>query len=174
VTTDWITRGLCVGAPADAWFGDGELSPDKNTALLKQGYNTCEQCPVSRPCYELAATTGEAHGIWGGVPFGGKSNRVYVRRRLTRMQEIWAARGEATHPVGKFTDADRWFDPTQRDALILPLTKARTTLPRAQRGRQPRHGNESCWRRGCRCEDCTAWKQQQDDRRRQAAAEAAS
>jgi hypothetical protein len=156
----WISRGLCVGAPADAWFGDGELSPDKNTALLKQGYNTCEQCPVSRPCYELAATTGEAHGIWGGVPFGGKSNRVYVRRRLTRMQEIWAARGEATAPLGKFTDADRrWFDPTQRDALILPMPAARPTLPRAQRGRQPRH---------------TAWKQQQDDRRRQAAAEAAS
>lgn len=134
---DWMSRGLCVGASSDLWFGVPNVDPHANTALNKQAYAVCERCPVSRPCYEMAAAEGEKHGIWGGVPFGGKSNRVYVTRRLTRMQELWASRGEDTRPAGKFTDADRWFDPDRRDAVVLAFTKpARPDLTVEDRRRE--------------------------------------
>lgn len=155
---DWMTRALCTGADPDLWFPErGSNSHDVQPAI-----RICRECPVSRDCYELADRNNETHGIWGGVNFASKKNRRHTL--LGAMNELWAAQGLT--PVKPHTE--------RRDAVILPMPAARTSLPRAQRGRQPQHGNESCWRRGCRCEDCTAWKARQDDRRRQAAAEAAS
>jgi len=57
---EWMEHGACVGKPQAWWFpGRGE-----NTNRSK---NICAACPVLDQCREYALSTGQQHGIWGGL-----------------------------------------------------------------------------------------------------------
>lgn len=56
----WVDDALCAEIGGDSWF------PDKgeNPAAAKKA---CRRCPVRIECLDYAMSTGERHGIWGGL-----------------------------------------------------------------------------------------------------------
>ena len=69
---DWADQGLCSQTDPDLFFpekGDGR----GGLAARK----VCRSCPVTAECLDHALTTGEKHGVWGGLTPG-------QRRDMTR------------------------------------------------------------------------------------------
>lgn len=58
--TSWHERGACRGEPQHLWFEDAGVNPEAAKAF-------CEICEVRAECLEFALTTGQEHGIWGGL-----------------------------------------------------------------------------------------------------------
>lgn len=139
---EWVERRACHLEQQHLFFPEGDKT--SKTPPEAQACAICRGCPVSFECDRYATVNAERWGVWGGINRHAKAAVRDVQRR--QMEAVWREQG---HPTATSQPAIT--------AAPLPMPQRRTTLPRAQRGRQPQHGNESCWRRGCRCDTCIAW-----------------
>jgi hypothetical protein len=82
--SDWGERALCRDTDEpDSWHGE-------NPEEIAYAIGVCEGCPVRMQCLDYALTTGQRHGTWGGVHFGGNPSDKGRTRNL--QVRIWAAR----------------------------------------------------------------------------------
>lgn len=80
---EWRHRGACVGEDPELFYPMGT-----GTAAAQQTMGAkavCARCPVMAECLQWALSTGEDHGIWGGMS-------EYERRAL---------RAQSTMPAPK-------------------------------------------------------------------------
>lgn len=59
----WFDRAACAGMNPELWFPPQGVRGDEARAV-------CAGCEVRGPCGQLAADTGERHGIWAGLAPG--------------------------------------------------------------------------------------------------------
>lgn len=56
----WVSEALCAQTDPEAFFPERGSNPEPARRV-------CAQCPVRPQCRDYALTTGEEHGIWGGL-----------------------------------------------------------------------------------------------------------
>ena len=78
----WHDQAACRDADPDLFFPDGDIRSVR--AQVKAAKLICRSCPVRTVCLSWALTSGQAHGIWGGLTED-------ERRRLHRRDWPWAA-----------------------------------------------------------------------------------
>jgi WhiB family redox-sensing transcriptional regulator len=60
-----MDSALCSQVDADLWFPSGfGITPRQMEAKAK---SVCANCPVSRPCLEMALADPHIEGVWGGT-----------------------------------------------------------------------------------------------------------
>jgi WhiB family transcriptional regulator, redox-sensing transcriptional regulator len=59
-TEGWRGRAACRGAGPALFY-------DPDPAAVAAAKQVCATCPARAPCAAHALTTGEAHGVWGGL-----------------------------------------------------------------------------------------------------------
>ncbi|KRE42478.1 WhiB family transcriptional regulator [Knoellia sp. Soil729] len=69
-TSDWSTRGTCVGTDPDALFVQGK---EQRTAKV-----VCRDCPVALECLADALDNRTEFGVWGGMTE--RERRALLRR----------------------------------------------------------------------------------------------
>lgn len=69
-TSDWSTRGTCVGTDPDALFVQGK---EQRTAKV-----VCRECPVALECLADALDNRTEFGVWGGMTE--RERRALLRR----------------------------------------------------------------------------------------------
>jgi WhiB family redox-sensing transcriptional regulator len=69
-TSDWSTRGTCVGTDPDALFVQGK---EQRTAKV-----VCRGCPVALDCLSDALDNRTEFGVWGGMTE--RERRALLRR----------------------------------------------------------------------------------------------
>lgn len=159
----------------DLWFGAENTKA--RIAAAEEAHAICKTCPSSHICAAYADQRNEKYGVWGGIDreIGRKAaERVANEQRRAAqrqaMEQVWRERGVQI-PTGPTVSQPTAAAVELGNVIAMP--RRRSNLPPARRGRQPQHGNESCWRRGCRCDACTTWHDNRTSaRRRNAAAEA--
>ncbi|QTJ70541.1 WhiB family transcriptional regulator (plasmid) [Rhodococcus sp. ZPP] len=78
VPGDWRLRAACRRSDPSVFFGpDGERSRDR-ARREDRARRICQVCPVLVTCGNHALTTGERHGLWGGMT---EADRRSTRRR---------------------------------------------------------------------------------------------
>jgi len=76
--TTWRVDALCRGDDAVYFFAPGHMErKEEKDAREAKARSLCARCPVSGDCLDYALSTGETHGIWGGL-------NELQRRRLRR------------------------------------------------------------------------------------------
>lgn len=77
---EWFDAAECRGTPPGVFYTErGE------NARVRKAKQICRGCDVRAECLEFALSTGEKHGVWGGL-----SERE--RRRLRRLRALAALR----------------------------------------------------------------------------------
>jgi WhiB family redox-sensing transcriptional regulator len=87
-TSDWSTRGTCVGTDPDALFVQGK---EQRTAKV-----VCRECPVALECLADALDNRTEFGVWGGMTE--RERRALLKRRpnITSWANLFAAaRGQS-------------------------------------------------------------------------------
>ena len=69
-TSDWSTRGTCVGTDPDALFVQGK---EQRSAKV-----VCRECPVALECLSDALDNRTEFGVWGGMTE--RERRALLRR----------------------------------------------------------------------------------------------
>lgn len=69
-TSDWSTRGTCVGSDPDALFVQGK---EQRAAKV-----VCRECPVALECLADALDNRTEFGVWGGMTE--RERRALLRR----------------------------------------------------------------------------------------------
>lgn len=66
----------------ELWFPSSEAPPDgADRRRLQLAMDTCNlYCPVRAACLVYAVTTGQRHGIWGGMPARARASSKECRR----------------------------------------------------------------------------------------------
>ena len=61
----WREDAVCFGEDLDTFFPVGDSGP----ALwqIARAQSICAGCPVREQCLDYALSTGQDHGIWGGL-----------------------------------------------------------------------------------------------------------
>ena len=81
---DWMIDAQCRGLPPEEFTP--ELPPNANVeAATRVAAKVCATCPVIAECAQYALATGNLHGLWAGVPFGGSSSD---KARYARLRNI--------------------------------------------------------------------------------------
>jgi WhiB family redox-sensing transcriptional regulator len=73
-TDSWAGYARCRSADPEIFF---PLGPEE--AHAAKAY--CRRCPVREACLDFALSTGQRHGVWGGLD---EDERRRLRRRLRR------------------------------------------------------------------------------------------
>ncbi len=95
----WRSHAACRNEDPELFFPRGEGTP--NTEQIDEAKAICRACPVLAACRRWALTTGQDHGVWGGLS---ESERRRVLRRLaedpgmTHEQAIRLLRSSQTEP----------------------------------------------------------------------------
>lgn len=77
--TTWRVAALCRGDDAAFFFAPAHLERKEERSLRENAARAlCARCPVRDECLEAALSSGEPHGIWGGL------NELQRRRLLRR------------------------------------------------------------------------------------------
>jgi WhiB family redox-sensing transcriptional regulator len=63
----WQQQGLCRYVGTEAFFYEDQERGEDKQRRIRTAIKTCSQCPVILQCREFAITTGQQHGIWGGM-----------------------------------------------------------------------------------------------------------
>jgi WhiB family redox-sensing transcriptional regulator len=62
---EWLRHAACVGVDPELFFPVGTAGPAvEETAAAKR---VCHRCPVATECLDLALSTGQTAGVWGGT-----------------------------------------------------------------------------------------------------------
>ncbi|KOT47128.1 MULTISPECIES: WhiB family transcriptional regulator [Streptomyces] len=77
--TAWQTLGACRGEDPDLFFPVGDTDPA--CAQVAEAKAVCRRCSVMGICKDWALTTGEEHGVWGGLS---EDERRNIRRHWAR------------------------------------------------------------------------------------------
>jgi WhiB family redox-sensing transcriptional regulator len=62
---DWWARAACRSADPELFFPISALGPSLDQAAAAK--SVCEDCQVRQECLSFALSTGQAHGVWGGL-----------------------------------------------------------------------------------------------------------
>ncbi len=67
-SVDW-SQAICHSGKfdPDLWFGDSEIDQAVAVALCTAGGPGGMPCPIRAECLQYALSTGESHGVWGGL-----------------------------------------------------------------------------------------------------------
>lgn len=68
--TDWREHAACRGTGHHAWFPSittGRLARSQRLEREALAKDVCASCSVRAECAQVAATTPERDGIWGGL-----------------------------------------------------------------------------------------------------------
>jgi WhiB family redox-sensing transcriptional regulator len=84
----WRTRAACRGEDPELFFPVGSTGPA--LAQIAEAKQACARCPVREACLTFALSTGQDHGIWGGL--------TEDERRNLRRERAVARRPAAGHP----------------------------------------------------------------------------
>jgi WhiB family redox-sensing transcriptional regulator len=76
---DWRMRAACRTEDPELFFPIGNTGP----ALLQieEARSVCRRCPALEDCMTWALTTGQDHGVWGGMS---EDERRALKRRAAR------------------------------------------------------------------------------------------
>lgn len=61
----WRRRAACAGEDLELFFPFGSAGPALTQIAAAKAI--CARCPVRQACLRYAVTTGQGHGIWGGL-----------------------------------------------------------------------------------------------------------
>ncbi len=76
----WRLRAACAGEDLELFFPVGSSGPA--IVQIATAKAICARCPVREACLRYAVTTGQAHGIWGGMTEDERRGMRY-RERLS-------------------------------------------------------------------------------------------
>jgi len=83
--TTWRVAALCRGDDAVFFFAPSHLERKEERGIRETNARAlCARCPVRDECLEFALSSGEPHGIWGGL-------NELQRHRLSRRRGAGAA-----------------------------------------------------------------------------------
>lgn len=71
---DWVRDALCAQTDPEAFYAEVGGNPEPARRI-------CAACPVRIECRDYVLSTGEDHGIWGGLTY---NDRLRLRRRARR------------------------------------------------------------------------------------------
>ncbi len=74
---DWRHKAVCRDEDPELFFPVGNSGPA--VEQVADAKLVCSGCPAQSVCLEWALTTGQNHGIWGGLD--GEERRALRRRR---------------------------------------------------------------------------------------------
>lgn len=99
-----MTDQLPCQVDPDRWFSEGPKT-------IADSKIKCGGCPVKEECFNLAVSSGEKHGIWGGVNFEDPNERPNIDPdyRLCRNKKHHLPEGE-THCKECRNDTQRRFE----------------------------------------------------------------
>ncbi|MDR0345699.1 MAG: WhiB family transcriptional regulator [Nocardiopsaceae bacterium] len=72
---DWWARAACRSADPELFFPISALGPAQDQAAAAK--SVCEDCQVRQECLSFALSTGQAHGVWGGLSADERRSRRY-------------------------------------------------------------------------------------------------
>jgi WhiB family transcriptional regulator, redox-sensing transcriptional regulator len=84
---NWWSQAACLGLDPELFFPVG-TSLDA-LAQAEDAKGVCRRCPVQDHCLTWATTTGQDHGVWGGL--------AEDERRTLRRREAKARRRRNAH-----------------------------------------------------------------------------
>ena len=68
MSEDWRERAACAGMDTELWFPVTAVTKTRHQLLeIRAAKDICHGCQVRMDCLLYALTTGERHGIWGGM-----------------------------------------------------------------------------------------------------------
>ena len=65
--SDWQHHGACRGTETTVFYSPEGERAGARARRERAAKQICQQCPVLTACRDHALTTGESHGIWGGL-----------------------------------------------------------------------------------------------------------
>jgi WhiB family redox-sensing transcriptional regulator len=74
----WYERASCLGVDPELFFPVGTTGPALDQ--VDEARRVCRDCPVRRPCLDLALRTDAEYGVWGGFD---PLERKRLSRRMT-------------------------------------------------------------------------------------------
>ncbi|MFE9921607.1 WhiB family transcriptional regulator [Streptomyces sp. NPDC005774] len=74
--TTWLQEAACAGVDPRAFYAEGHHAVEQVAAAKR----ICALCPVRPQCAEMAITSGEKWGVWGGMT---QTELRQRRRRFT-------------------------------------------------------------------------------------------
>ncbi len=66
-TTTWRDHAACRDQDLQLFFPPEHLPPAVKRQLEDRALGMCRDCPVSRACLAFSITSGQRHGVWGGL-----------------------------------------------------------------------------------------------------------
>lgn len=81
----WRHQAACRGLDPELFFPVGTTGPCVDQ--LAEAKAVCVLCPVQSACLLSALTTGDDHGVWGGLS---EDERRSMRRRTARLRQAGA------------------------------------------------------------------------------------
>jgi WhiB family redox-sensing transcriptional regulator len=80
---DWWRSAACRDADPELFFPVTQYGP--GAGETERAKAVCEACPVRRECLLYALTTGQAHGVWGGLTESERQPLLARDRELTQV-----------------------------------------------------------------------------------------
>lgn len=144
MTVAWRERAACVGKSEVFFAADEECDTKRGGgAATEQAKSVCAGCAVVEEC--RAAAVGEPFGVWGGL-----TPKERHRDKERRMQR--RACEDCGTPMLVRRPSPIW----QCAACVRGAEGDPVVASINGWGRGVTHGRVSTYRRGCRCESCTA------------------
>ena len=72
----WRDRSACLDEDPELFFPIGGTGPAAHQ--IEEAKHVCQRCPVLSECLQWALSTGQDHGVWGGLD---EDERKQLRRR---------------------------------------------------------------------------------------------
>ena len=67
MTPEWFSEAACRGLEVELFLGVDDETPSQRRTRQNEAVRVCAQCPVRGRCLELALTSNERYGVWGGT-----------------------------------------------------------------------------------------------------------
>lgn len=74
--TDWHCAAACRSCDPELFFPISPAGP-ATECQVTEAKAVCARCPVRAECLDWALSTGQAHGVWGGM----SERELYLLRR---------------------------------------------------------------------------------------------
>ncbi|NGO74351.1 WhiB family transcriptional regulator [Streptomyces sp. YC504] len=79
---EWMERAECVREDPELFFPVGTTGPALRD--LQEAKAVCRRCPVAQQCLDLALSSGQTAGIWGGTSESERAPLLRAARRRER------------------------------------------------------------------------------------------
>ncbi|MEV4099558.1 WhiB family transcriptional regulator [Nonomuraea sp. NPDC049649] len=83
---DWSRRAACSDLDPELFFPISLQGPGQSQ--VERAKAVCRTCPVRRPCLDYAISSGQTHGVWGGLD--PEQRRALIPRTAPRPETVHA------------------------------------------------------------------------------------